>query len=133
LQAISGSGGENGCGSVSFGLRPSSLSSPSNLGHLSLLGTGPNGRPASPVPIQLQGRRIDGLLEDGDIVEFYGKAQPATVMSPQIIRNLTKKSEIVVHPVRVGWGLVGWAGCLIPVIVFVTFVLIVSGALKALK
>jgi hypothetical protein len=61
-------------------------------------GVGPNGRPLSPIPVQMQGTRIDGELEDGDLVEFDGTVIPATIMQLKSLRNLSKKSEIgVVH------------------------------------
>jgi hypothetical protein len=60
-------------------------------------GLGANGRPLSPVPVQLQNWRIDGVLEDGDIVEFDGHAPPATVMQPKRLRNISKGTTIRVR------------------------------------
>jgi hypothetical protein len=63
-------------------------------------GVGPNGRPLSPVPVSLMGRRFDGELEDGDIVEFAGEAEPAMTMYPRKLRNVSKNVDIVPHGIR---------------------------------
>jgi hypothetical protein len=63
-------------------------------------GVGANQRPLSPIPVRIDGYRIDGQLEDGDLVEFTSAPIVAEVNSVARIRNLSKNLDLVSYPIE---------------------------------
>jgi hypothetical protein len=94
-------------------------------------GVGPNGRPLSPVPVRMQGGRIEGgaRLEDGDIVEFQGYVTPHSVIYLNTVRNLSKNQTIICHKSSIVQKMGGPFAAVFGIFVlaiFVTFVLVLQ-------
>jgi flagellar biogenesis protein FliO len=63
-------------------------------------GVGENGRPLSPIQVQMEGYKIDGLLEDGDAVRFLEVPQVSVVNTLTRIQNLSKGLELRSTPIQ---------------------------------
>ncbi|MDQ3742449.1 MAG: hypothetical protein M3389_16080, partial [Actinomycetota bacterium] len=51
------------------------------------------GAPLAPVPVELVGRRIEGVIQDGDWVEVPPHWQPGETLRTTTVRNLTTGAE----------------------------------------
>lgn len=47
------------------------------------------GRTLTPVPVEMRGRSLDGVLNEGDWVEVHGDAEPGETLRPAEVRNVT--------------------------------------------
>jgi hypothetical protein len=65
----------------------------------------------APVPVELRGLNIDGVIADGDLVEVAGPARPGRVLKASTVVNRTTGVPVVAR------GMAAWAKVLAAVVI----------------
>ena len=52
------------------------------------------GHPMTPIPVEMRGRRFNGAINNGDLVDVRGRPQPGKLVRTRRVRNLTVGTDV---------------------------------------